>query len=769
MRRRKLWILCFVLRYNFFARAFVSSTRRTPGSSSQSSLGLPQPKNKVREGVFFQHSYPSRGQKRYRIYSQKEKDSEPPKKSNQKMTISKQKAISALSQKVPSAPKGEATPSKNKNSRKKKKKEKSSSKAVGEKKNDTTKAAKRDAFSNKKSSKSTAKMKKKTTSILPPPPPDNDAAGTNSTNMRFWEHFLGTTPTPPQFSRKQDPDNQEPKTEGASSNNKDTTNSLLDGVMPVSELFYRADDVRPSPSDASSDDDEEHDDEELPFSAEQIDSLSVANNKLSRQKSPKTIGKTQDRKKPVSSRKTSKSRGSIVRRGMEMFVGGVPVQADPPMRYLTLEYDEKVDDWTKAISLQNTREYGPSLHSGSTMTQKERSIFVEFFCQSSIKWGVLPEDLADIVRKHRRDIMGASVSPNENNDEEQGSTRSYETSADEDIFDIKGEFTFEIGVPRKELLACETDSEFRIFREVIARAFHDILIEAADCPSEVTEFEVEVPNLEVSELESWYSAVRAEFKVAADHDGLDTKHFRKIKKIGAAFTAAMDEGKLAEAIASAALKEEDWPKELRTRIAEECLFQGDDDESFEAETDDFDALYTPSDDQLVLPSDSDVEEAIMKEQSRFGGLGGIFDDFTNFDENRAPFQGRIGPRLVDAVLERAKMREPRVIAIGDVHGCIDELQELLRRCDYRPGDLVVFLGDLVCKGPDSLSVVQLAREIGAIGVRGNHDFEVIKWHQAILAGVDQPVFGSEHFHIVSLFNTLRSTLADISLLDRRRA
>ena len=65
------------------------------------------------------------------------------------------------------------------------------------------------------------------------------------------------------------------------------------------------------------------------------------------------------------------------------------------------------------------------------------------------------------------------------------------------------------------------------------------------------------------------------------------------------------------------------------------------------------------------------------------------------------------------------------------------------------GDLVVFLGDLVSKGPDSLSVVQMAREIGAIGVRGNHDFEVIRWHQAMKSGADPPVIGSEHFHIAS--------------------
>jgi hypothetical protein len=84
-----------------------------------------------------------------------------------------------------------------------------------------------------------------------------------------------------------------------------------------------------------------------------------------------------------------------------------------------------------------------------------------------------------------------------------------------------------------------------------------------------------------------------------------------------------------------------------------------------------------------------------------------------------------------------------------VHGCIDELQDLLRECDYQPGDLVVFLGDLVCKGPDSISVIQMAREIGAIGVRGNHDFEVVRWHQAIKSGVDPPVVGSEHFHIAT--------------------
>jgi len=125
----------------------------------------------------------------------------------------------------------------------------------------------------------------------------------------------------------------------------------------------------------------------------------------------------------------------------------------------------------------------------------------------------------------------------------------------------------------------------------------------------------------------------------------------------------------------------------------------------------------------------------------------VYFDYSEESAPSSPFKGDLGPLLVDAVVERTIQRLPRVIAIGDVHGCIDELQELLRRCDYRPGDLIVFLGDLVSKGPDSISVVQMAREIGAIGVRGNHDFEVIRWHQAILSGADSPVIGSEHFQI----------------------
>lgn len=107
----------------------------------------------------------------------------------------------------------------------------------------------------------------------------------------------------------------------------------------------------------------------------------------------------------------------------------------------------------------------------------------------------------------------------------------------------------------------------------------------------------------------------------------------------------------------------------------------------------------------------------------------------------------LGSQLLKAIASRMKEHPPKVIVIGDVHGCIDELKDLLVAADYRPGDLLLFLGDLVAKGPDSVGVVRMARELGGISVRGNHEFEVLRWQQIISGGADQPLLRSEHYQI----------------------
>ncbi len=46
---------------------------------------------------------------------------------------------------------------------------------------------------------------------------------------------------------------------------------------------------------------------------------------------------------------------------------------------------------------------------------------------------------------------------------------------------------------------------------------------------------------------------------------------------------------------------------------------------------------------------------------------------------------------------------------------------MLRACEWRPGVPVIFTGDLVGRGPEPMAVIDLAREIGARAVLGNHE------------------------------------------------
>nr|MDD6335607.1 metallophosphoesterase family protein [bacterium] len=70
-------------------------------------------------------------------------------------------------------------------------------------------------------------------------------------------------------------------------------------------------------------------------------------------------------------------------------------------------------------------------------------------------------------------------------------------------------------------------------------------------------------------------------------------------------------------------------------------------------------------------------------------------------------------------------REGRVIAIGDIHGNLPLLDALLRQMDLTPQDRLVFTGDIIEKGPDSLAtlrrVMALCHAGRAVCVCGNCD------------------------------------------------
>ena len=67
-------------------------------------------------------------------------------------------------------------------------------------------------------------------------------------------------------------------------------------------------------------------------------------------------------------------------------------------------------------------------------------------------------------------------------------------------------------------------------------------------------------------------------------------------------------------------------------------------------------------------------------------------------------------------------------AIGDIHGCYDELQKLLELIAFDEyQDQLWFTGDLVNRGPQSLAVLRFIKQLkNAIVVLGNHDIHLLE-------------------------------------------
>lgn len=86
--------------------------------------------------------------------------------------------------------------------------------------------------------------------------------------------------------------------------------------------------------------------------------------------------------------------------------------------------------------------------------------------------------------------------------------------------------------------------------------------------------------------------------------------------------------------------------------------------------------------------------------------------------------------------------------IGDVHGCADQLEALLAKLGYettggageyrRPDRQVVFVGDLIDRGPGQLRVLEVAKAMVDAGsaqiVMGNHEFNALGYHHEHPAG-----------------------------------
>ncbi|HYN86189.1 MAG TPA: metallophosphoesterase [Pyrinomonadaceae bacterium] len=73
------------------------------------------------------------------------------------------------------------------------------------------------------------------------------------------------------------------------------------------------------------------------------------------------------------------------------------------------------------------------------------------------------------------------------------------------------------------------------------------------------------------------------------------------------------------------------------------------------------------------------------------------------------------------------MKDARTIVVGDVHGCYDELVDLLDRLSLAKHDRVVCVGDLIVKGEKNRDVLELFMSDARLSsVLGNHDRAILR-------------------------------------------
>jgi len=105
----------------------------------------------------------------------------------------------------------------------------------------------------------------------------------------------------------------------------------------------------------------------------------------------------------------------------------------------------------------------------------------------------------------------------------------------------------------------------------------------------------------------------------------------------------------------------------------------------------------------------------------------------------------------------------RLFAIGDIHGCPDELTTLIKAIDLDHKDTLIFVGDYVDRGPSAKDVIDILIELKrnhtqTVFLKGNHE-------DMMLSFLGLPGHYGESFLFNGGIATLESYAIDESLLD----
>lgn len=137
-----------------------------------------------------------------------------------------------------------------------------------------------------------------------------------------------------------------------------------------------------------------------------------------------------------------------------------------------------------------------------------------------------------------------------------------------------------------------------------------------------------------------------------------------------------------------------------------------------------------------------LEKVVERHVARLDGL------LRDIDKGRVAAEGFSSVRVLDreqaagvAPAQLVSRVAAKVDVIGDVHGCVAELQLLLGELGYEfrdgtyihpQGRVAAFLGDFTDRGPASVAVIELVLGMvrarsGFVAAMGNHDWKLYRW------------------------------------------
>ena len=116
-------------------------------------------------------------------------------------------------------------------------------------------------------------------------------------------------------------------------------------------------------------------------------------------------------------------------------------------------------------------------------------------------------------------------------------------------------------------------------------------------------------------------------------------------------------------------------------------------------------------------------------------------------------------KVMFQVMSEEDVNDKEVLVIGDVHGCLDELTELIETNNViKEKTIFIFCGDIINKGPFNLESLKYVQSLPNVyAVRGNHEEHILNFCQA--------AYTDHSFALPSKYQWIRElTVQDVAYL-----